>query len=78
MSWNAEKLVRKNRHLCACGHPALFIRPSTGQVAWRRDHDLCKRCWRACSASARARTPRPGAGGGGAGGVRESPWRIAA
>jgi hypothetical protein len=55
MSLNADKLVKRNRHLCACGHRAVFVRPSSGRVAWRRDHDLCPRCWQASVASARAR-----------------------
>lgn len=55
MSLNAEKLVKRNRHLCGCGHRALYVRPSSGQVAWRRDHDLCPRCWKASVTSAGAR-----------------------
>jgi hypothetical protein len=55
MSLSAEKLVKRNRHLCGCGHRAVYVRPSNGQVAWRRDHDLCPRCWASSVASARAR-----------------------
>jgi hypothetical protein len=54
MSLNAEKLVKRNRNLCDCGHRAVYVRPSSGRVAWRRDHDLCPRCWDASVASARA------------------------
>jgi ribosomal protein S27AE len=58
MSWHADKFVKRNRHLCDCGHRALFIRPSNGHVAFRRDHDLCPRCWRSLMASARVRGRR--------------------
>lgn len=78
MSWNATKQVKRNRQLCGCGHRALFVRPSSGHVAWRRDHDLCPRCWRASVTSARARRSDGVLRVEGPDGERLVPWRTAA
>jgi hypothetical protein len=57
MSRSAERLSRKDRALCACGHRAVFFRPGMAgdAVLHRRDHPLCFRCWRAATSSERAR-----------------------
>lgn len=57
MSRSASRLSRKDRALCACGHRAVFFRPSAGGgvVMHRRDHPLCLRCWRAATSSELAR-----------------------
>jgi hypothetical protein len=37
-----------DRRCCAmCGQrKALFFQRLTGKFVWRRDHDLCRQCWR--------------------------------
>lgn len=49
VSRSADRLVRRNRHACRCGHRALFFRGGRPgpAVRARRDHTLCLRCWRA-------------------------------
>jgi hypothetical protein len=47
MSFSAKRSLRAARRRCACGRKALFIRPSSGHLAWRRDHPLCIRCYAA-------------------------------
>jgi hypothetical protein len=46
-------MSRKEKHLCGCGHRALFFNRA-GPCA-RRDHPLCLRCWRAAVSRERAR-----------------------
>lgn len=56
MSRSATRLSRKDRALCDCGHRAVFFRHAAGgAVGHRRDHPLCRRCWRAATSSERAR-----------------------
>jgi hypothetical protein len=56
MSWVARRLSRKVQATCTCGHRALFVKPNTrGRVVARRDHPLCRRCWRAATSRERAR-----------------------
>lgn len=45
MSWNARRQRRSDRHLCGCGHRALYLRPGGRGVAFRRDHPLCGMCF---------------------------------
>lgn len=78
MSMNAQKLLKRNRRLCACGTRALFVRPSNGHVAWRRDHDVCGRCWRAFLESEHAGGLRAGGGTAAAGAGAAASWGLAA
>jgi hypothetical protein len=57
MSWLARRLSRKARATCDCGHRAVFVRPhAPGRaLAARRDHPLCRRCWRAAASREKAR-----------------------
>jgi len=45
MSWNARRERRSNHRLCSCGRRALYFRPSSNSVSYRRDHPLCPACW---------------------------------
>lgn len=55
MSLNAIRERKTNRHLCTCGHHALYVRPHGSGVAYRKDHPLCLRCWHAAEDRERAR-----------------------
>ncbi len=54
MSLNAKRLRKSSRHVCACGHRAVFVRPGWRDVAAADDHPLCFECFRALKNRARA------------------------
>lgn len=40
--------------ICQCGRKATFNRPTKQRPGQRRDHDLCRQCWRALMEHERA------------------------
>ena len=61
MSMSARREIRLNTHFCDCGKRALYLRPGGGGVRYRRDHPLCRRCWRSLRVFGRPRPRRPSA-----------------
>lgn len=53
MSLNAHHLDRSIRRDCSCGRHAVFHQVGHAGVRYRRDHDLCPRCWRSVMNRAR-------------------------
>jgi hypothetical protein len=56
MSLGARRMRKSERHLCSCGHKALYDRPGWGDIAFRKDHPLCFRCHASVRSASRAVT----------------------